>query len=173
MPYYIQLNQEGVAVAVTQTHADLPPSPTLVPVDGLRADLLGQAYDAPASAAAGHPVFAAPVVVHTEPAWVWWIDVGPFYDRFGPDALAIAASDNGACKAVQTLTGVRKYVDLKDPRIGQMIDMLIAMNQPDAQTFAPGSGPMTPAKKAAILDTPTTEYERHIKGLPDPQGGQP
>ena len=104
---------------------------------------------------------------------LWWIDVGPFYDRFGPDALAIAASDHGACKAVQTLTGVRKYVDLKDPRIGQMIDMLIAMNQPDAQTFAPGSGPMTPAKKAAILDTPTTEYERHIKGLPDPQGGQP
>ncbi|WOI43792.1 hypothetical protein [Acidovorax sp. BLS4] len=95
----------------------------------------------------------------------WWIDVGPFYDRFGADALAIAASDHGACRAVQTLTGVRKYIDLKDPRIGQMIDMLIAVQQPAAQAFAPGSGPMTAAKKAAILDTPTAERERHVKGL--------
>lgn len=96
---------------------------------------------------------------------LWWLDVGPFYDRFGPDALAIAASDNGACKAVQTLTGVRKYIDLKDPRVAQMIDMLIAVQQPAPAAFAPGSGPMTEAKKAAILNTPTTEVERHIKGL--------
>ena len=96
---------------------------------------------------------------------LWWMDVGPFYDRFGADAVAIAASDNGACKAVQTLTGVRKYVDLKDPRIGQMIDMLIATAQPAAQPWAPGSGPMTVEKKEAILTTPTTEYERHVKGL--------
>lgn len=96
---------------------------------------------------------------------IWWMDVGPFYDRFGPDALAIAASDHGACKAVQTLTGVRKYIDLKDLRVAAMIDMLIATAQPAAQPWAPGSGPMTPVKKAAILTTPTTEYERHIKGL--------
>lgn len=96
---------------------------------------------------------------------IWWTDVGPFYDRFGPDALAIAASDHGACKAVQTLTSVRKYIDLKDLRVASMIDMLIATGQPVAQPWAPGAGPMTAAKKAAILTTPTTEYERHIKGL--------
>lgn len=96
---------------------------------------------------------------------LWWVDVGPFYDRFGVDALAIAASDHGACKAVQTLTGVRKYIDLRDPRVANMIDMLIATAQPAAQPWAPGSGPMTADKKAAILTTPTTEYERHIKGL--------
>lgn len=96
---------------------------------------------------------------------VWWVDVGPFYDRFGPDALAIAASEHGACRAVQTLTGVRKYIDLKDPRVADMIDMLIATGQPTAQPWAPGSGPMTAEKKAAILEAPTTEYERHIKGL--------
>lgn len=107
------------------------------------------------------------VVIGPEPEdpRIWWIDVGPFYDRFGPDALAIAASDNGACKAVQTLTGVRKYIDLKDPKISQSIDMLIALSQPTAQPWALGSGPMTVEKKNAILNTPTTEYERHIKGL--------
>ena len=96
---------------------------------------------------------------------IWWLDVGPFYDRFGTDAVAIASSDHGACKAVQTLTGVRKYIDLKDPRIAQMIDMLIATAQPAAQPWAPGSGPMTVEKKEAILTTPTTESERHVKGL--------
>lgn len=94
-----------------------------------------------------------------------WLDVGPFYDRFGPDALAIAASDHGACKAVQILTDVRQYIDLADPRIGTMIDMLIAAGQPAAQPWAPGSGPMTQEKKAAILTPVTTEYERHVKGL--------
>ena len=94
-----------------------------------------------------------------------WLDVGPFYDRFGADALAIAASNHGACKAVQTLTGVRKYIDLADPRIGAMIDMLIATAQPAAAAFAPGSGPMTAAKKAAILNPVTTEHERHVRGL--------
>ena len=96
---------------------------------------------------------------------IWWLDVGPFYDRFGTDAVAIASSDHGACKAVQTLTGVRKYIDLKDPRIAQMIDMLIATAQPAAQPWAPGSGPMTVEKKEAILTTPTAEHERHVKGL--------
>lgn len=106
----------------------------------------------------------APVEPEADPR-LWWTDVGPFYDRFGADALAIAASDHGACRAVQTLTSVRKYIDLKDLRVEGMIDMLIATGQPVAQPWAPGSGPMTPAKKAAILTTPTTEYERHIKGL--------
>ena len=40
-----------------------------------------------------------------------------------------------------------------------------ATAQPAAQPWAPGSGPMTLEKKAAILTTPTTEYERHVKGL--------
>lgn len=164
MAYYIDLNADGLAVAVTETHADLEPSAQRVQVAGLRSDLLGQIYDPQASAAAGQPVFVAPAPAAPDPR-LWWIDVGPFYDRFGPDALAIAASEHGSCKAVQTLTGVRKYIDLKDPRVAVMIDMLIAFAQPAAQPFSPGSGPMTEAKKAAILDTPTTEHERHVKGL--------
>ena len=99
-----------------------------------------------------------------DPRW-WWIDVGPFYDRFGIDGVAIAASDSGACRAVQTLTGVRKYIDLKDPKVAQQIDMLIGLQEPKAVAYLPGAGPMTAAKKAAILTTPTTEAERHIKGL--------
>ena len=35
-----------------------------------------------------------------------------------------------------------------------MLDLLIAAGQPTAYAYAPGSGPMTPTKKAAILTTP-------------------
>jgi len=112
------------------------------------------------------PVYEAPEIpdITLDPKY-WWIDVGPFYDRFGVDGIAIAASDNGICKAVQTLTGVRKYIDLKDPKVSQMIDMLIAAQQPAATAFVPGAGPITAAKKAKILNTPTTEAERFIKGM--------
>ena len=59
----------------------------------------------------------------------------------------------------------RKYIDLKDPRIAAMMGVLIASGQPAADPVWPGSGPMTAAKRDTILNTPTTEAERHIKGL--------
>ena len=159
MQYYAQIDASAVCVGVSQLGGAVD-APDMIPISGYDMSLIGKRYDAETGSFEEVP----PGPVAEDPR-IWWTDVGPFYDRFGPDALAIAASENGACKAVQTLTGVRKYIDLRDPRVASMIDMLIATNQPEAQPWAPGSGPMTPAKKAAILETPTTEYERHIKGL--------
>jgi len=149
------LSQEPIPGRSTTVAPPADPLP-----DGTAWNFTGHAWVALSTA----PV--APPAPPAEDPRLWWLDVGPFYDRFGPDALAIAASDHGACRAVQTLTGVRKYIDLKDPRVSAMIDMLIATQQPEAVPYAPGSGPMTAAKKAAILTTPTSEAERHIKGLP-------
>ena len=157
--YYAQIDDGGIVTSVTQM-AEAIEAPNLIAIQELDAGLMGQRHNDQTGEFEPVPVPPA----EPDPR-IWWMDVGPFYDRFGADAIAIAASDNGACKAVQTLTGVRKYVDLKDPRIGQMIDMLIATAQPAAQPWAPGSGPMTVEKKEAILTTPTTEYERHVKGL--------
>ncbi len=100
-----------------------------------------------------------------EDARMRWIDVGPFKDRLGIDAPAIYASSHDACKGVVGLVEGRKYIDLADPRIGMMMGVLIATGQPAANPVWPGSGPMTAEKREAILNTPTTEYERHIKGL--------
>lgn len=107
-----------------------------------------------------------PAAEPTEDPRIWWIDVGPFKDRLGMDAPAIAASSHSACRGTMALLDGRKYVDLKDPRVAGMLDVLIATAQPTADPVWPTSGPMTPAKKAAILTTPTTEAERHVKGLP-------
>lgn len=96
---------------------------------------------------------------------VWWIDVGPFKDRLGMDAPAIASSAHSACKGVMALLEGRKYVDLRDAKVNAMLGVLIATNQPTADPVWPGSGPMTGDKRNAILNTPTTEYERHVKNL--------
>ena len=157
--YYAQIDNERIVIALTQAAGPID-GPEMIEIVVYDETLIGKRHNAQTGEFEPVPVPPA----EPDPR-LWWMDVGPFYDRFGADAIAIAASDNGACKAVQTLTGVRKYVDLKDPRIGQMIDMLIATAQPAAQPWAPGSGPMTLEKKAAILTTPTTEYERHVKGL--------
>lgn len=96
---------------------------------------------------------------------VWWIDVGPFKDRLGMNAPAIYASNHDACKGVVGMIEGRKYIDLKDPRIAAMMGVLIAVAEPAANPVWPGSGPMTAAMRDEILNTPTTEYERHIKGI--------
>ena len=99
-----------------------------------------------------------------DPRW-WWVDVGPFKDRLGMDAPAIYASNHDACKGLVGMLEGRKYIDLKDPRIAGMLGILIATSQPAANAVFPGSGPMTAAKRDAIINTPTTEFERHVKGL--------
>lgn len=111
-----------------------------------------------------YPTWASPSLDHR----YHWLDTGPWRDRFGVDWLAITSSDNALCKACAQLYLDRKYVDLKDARNAQILDALIATAQPAANPLLPGSGPITPAKKAVILNQQTTDYERHIKGLPQP-----
>ncbi|CAB4158595.1 hypothetical protein UFOVP708_12 [uncultured Caudovirales phage] len=118
--------------------------------------------------------FSAPP--STTPSWAnaalderyFWIDTGPWRDRFGVDWLAITASANDLCKAAAQLWLDRKHINIKDPRNAQVLDALIAANQPAANVLFAGAGPMTPAKKAAILSPQTTEYERHVKGMVQP-----
>jgi hypothetical protein len=93
------------------------------------------------------------------PAHYWWVYPGAFKDRFPNDYAAIAASDHPVCRAFIALTADRLYIDLKGP-VGQLFDSLIAAGQPE----------MTIEKKAVILAPPTTDYERFVKGLPDPVG---
>lgn len=112
---------------------------------------------------------------NTSPTWsnakeeYFWIDVGPFTDRFGDDWPVIASSTDRECVAfMNAVINNRKYINLKDPRVAEAIDMLIATNKPTNWALFPTSGPITPAKKISILDYHTTEYERHVKGLPQP-----
>lgn len=155
--FYAQIDDSNVCVAVTQT-AEPVDAPNMVPIDGFHASLTGCTYDAASNS------FSEPAPP-PEDERLWWVDVGPFKDRLGMDAPAIYASTHDACKGVVGLVEGRKYINLKDPRIAAMMGVLIATAQPAANPVWPGSGPMTAAKRDAILGAPTSEDERHIKGL--------
>lgn len=87
----------------------------------------------------------------------WWVDVGPFFDRFGAKALAVTSSADAQVQGLVTLVMPRQYVDLKRADLPGMLDLLITKSL------------ITAGDKTSILMSPTTEYERHVKGLPQPQ----
>lgn len=89
-----------------------------------------------------------------------WITTGALKDRLGVDALAISASSNPVCVAVKEMLYDRKYVDLVAEVTSVLFDMLIAANEPAANPIFTGSGPMTAAKKARILNVNIANEER-------------
>lgn len=99
-----------------------------------------------------------------------WIDVGPWRDRFGMDWLALSTSEHRLARAAVAAWSERKYIDLADERNAQLLGALVAAGLPDAAPEIPGSGPLTAEKMATILTPRTTDRERHIKGLPQPEG---
>ena len=108
---------------------------------------IGWAYDG--------ATWTAPVVVEDKR-----ISVGAFKDRLGMDAMAIAVSEHPVCIALREMLYDRRHVDLASANLCAFIDMLIATNEPAASPVFPGSGPMTEAKKQAILTAPILESER-------------
>ncbi|MCU0957824.1 MAG: hypothetical protein MUF55_11045 [Hydrogenophaga sp.] len=101
----------------------------------------------------------APPAAPELPASAYWLYPGPFKDRLGVDALALAVSTHPVCVAAMEMLRDRKYVDLRNPKTIALMDMLIAAGQPSAHPAFPGSGPMTPEKKAAVLGAPATDAE--------------
>lgn len=92
------------------------------------------------------------------PEEYWWLDVGPFMDRFGEKALGIVSSQDPIVQGVITLLMPRKYIDLKRSDLPLTIDLLIS------------KGLLTVEDKVRVLSLETQDYERHIKGLPQPVG---
>ena len=79
----------------------------------------------------------------------WFIDVGPFFDRFGAAKMALLVSANATVQALVKDLQVRKWIDLKRADVSQGIDALIALGVPG----------VTLALKTAILTTPVTAEE--------------
>lgn len=86
----------------------------------------------------------------------WWLDKGPFFDRFGAKALAIVSSTDSVVQGLVTLILPRLYIDLRRSDVSTFLDVLVS------------KGLITAGEKSAVLNTPTTESERHIKGLQQP-----
>lgn len=83
-----------------------------------------------------------------EPEWAWYIDIGPFYDRFGATKMAVLTSTDDGVKAILADLNIRKWVDLKRADVAQALAYV---------------GSVVPSVDAAlqdaILNTPVVDIE--------------
>ena len=69
--------------------------------------------------------FVAPTPTTPEPqpvpVWEWYIDIGPFFDRFGAAKMAVLTSSDAGVQAIIKDTQVREWLDLKLPEIASAL----------------------------------------------------
>lgn len=82
------------------------------------------------------------------PAYEWYIDIGPFFDRFGATKMAVLTSADAGVRALITDLQVRKWVDLKLTEVAQGLAYI--------GTVVPS---VTPALQQTILTTPVLDTE--------------
>lgn len=71
------------------------------------------------------PVDAPPAPVVYE--WDNYIDIGPFYDRFGVATMDVVSSADPRIKAILQLTNIRKWIDLTRPDVAQSVNAIAAI----------------------------------------------
>ena len=89
---------------------------------------------------------AAPVPATT--VYAWYIDIGPFFDRFKTQKLAVLSSTDVTVQAILRDVQVRKWVDLQRPDVAQSL----------AYIGSKVTG-LTAAMQTEILTTPVTDDE--------------
>jgi hypothetical protein len=93
--------------------------------------------------------YAAPVdVVSSGDVCEWFIDIGPFFDRFGAQKIPVLACADVTVQAILRDVQVRKWVDLKRADVAQALDYI--------STKVPG---VDASLKTAILTTPVSVEE--------------
>ena len=82
------------------------------------------------------------------PIYEWYIDIGPFFDRFGTAKMAVLTSSDVGVQAILKDTQVRKWLDLKLPEIASAVAYI--------GTKVPS---VTQELQQSILNTPVAETE--------------
>ena len=94
--------------------------------------------------------FVAPDAAAPQPAptWQWYIDIGPFFDRFGAAKMAVLTSADAGVQAILKDTQIRKWLDLKLPEVAKSVAYI--------GTKVPA---VTAELQDAILNTPVAPAE--------------
>lgn len=146
-------DNEGAPVGFTRTAPPTIPSGKYAKWQGSQWSIVDEPYTAPDMPA---PPAPEPLTWANAPAEYFHIDVGPFFDRFGIKAIAVASSTDPLVDGMFKLTTPRKYIDLKRTDVSYFIGLLVTKEI------------LTEAERATVLKLETTEYERSTKGLPQP-----
>ena len=91
------------------------------------------------------------------PVWEWYIDIGPFVDRFGTKSLALDTSTDPIVQAFSKDLSRRKWINLQDPRVSMTLGYLAGVTVPGIGTIA--APILTPAEVTDILTAPVTPEE--------------
>lgn len=83
-----------------------------------------------------------------EPEWAWYMDIGPFFDRFGAAKMAVLTSADVGVQAIIKDVQIRKWLDLKLPEVAQSL-AYVGSKVPA----------ITAAVQTAILTTPVAPAE--------------
>lgn len=90
----------------------------------------------------------SPAPPPSPPAYKWYLDLGPFYDRFGAAKLAVLTATDPGVKAIIADLNIRKWVDLARP------DVASALQYVGTQVPA-----LTAELQTEILTTPVADHE--------------
>lgn len=161
MPYYAQLTQDRIVVAVTQTSALLPPDPLLVEIDGLHNGLLGKLYDAEASAAVVAPVFVdAPAQpLGDSPRRITKLAFRNRFTKAEKAGIEFAALDDPTAPIAQRQQAAALRAGLKDQEQATFIDLDDEDTRTGVLTLE-AVGLIAAGRAVEILDTPVQDKER-------------
>jgi hypothetical protein len=107
--YYAQTDDIGFVHAVTETSEEIDGT-GIIPIGSLDNSLLGKQYV--------DGVFVLPPLP-APPVWVWYIDIGPFFDRFGAAKMAVLTSTDPGVRALLADIQIRKWIDLQNASVAQ------------------------------------------------------
>jgi len=105
------------------------------------------------------PAYAAPPAP-VPPAYLWYMDVGDFFDRFGNLQLAVLMNTDPAAQAMIKNITARKWVDLQRADTIAAVNYLAGVALPGVGTITVPISGMTTDLANTILTTQPTATEQ-------------
>ena len=161
MPYYAQINADGICTAVTETHSELPTASNIIVIDGLRTEYIGKLYDADASAAATTPVFVdAPAQpLGDSPRRITKLAFRNRFTKAEKAGIEFAALDDPTAPIAQRQQAAALRADLKDQEQATFIDLDDEDTRTGVLTLE-AAGLIAAGRALEILDAPVQDKDR-------------
>ena len=162
MPYYAQLNDDGVCTSVTETHSPLPATAGIIELDGFRSECVGKLHDAQASAAAGVPVFVdAPAQpLGDSPRRITKLAFRNRFTKAEKAGIEFAALDDPTAPIAQRQQAAALRADLKDQEQATFINVDDEDTRTGVLTLE-AAGLIAAGRAVEILDAPVQDKEHH------------
>ena len=162
MPYYAQINADGICTAVTETHSELSTTSSIIAIDGLRSEYIGKLHNAEASAAAGTPVFVdAPAQpLGDSPRRITKLAFRNRFTKAEKAGIEFATLDDPTAPIAQRQQAAALRADLKDQEQATFINLDDEDTRTGVLTLE-AAGLIAAGRAVEILDAPVQDKEHH------------